>query len=51
MARQGRKRLSVDIPIKLHEQIMGMAKKYNIKLTSYIIRILIEKLSWEKQFE
>ena len=37
MARQGRKRLSVDIPIKLHEQIMGMAKKYNIKLTKSML--------------
>ena len=51
MARPGRKRLSVDISIKIHEDIMAMAKKYNIKLTTYIIRILTEKLAWEKQFE
>ena len=51
MPRYNRKRLTVDIPISVHTELKRMAEKYNITLTRYILRIIIERLSVEKDFD
>jgi predicted HicB family RNase H-like nuclease len=49
--RIGRKRLSVDIPIRLHESLTIVAKSRNITLTKYIIRALIRYSLNETKYE
>ena len=51
MARKGRQRLTIDIPISVYEQLKYIKQKYNITFTRYLLRIILEKLAWEKQFE
>ena len=51
--RPGKKRLAVDLPILLHEELAKMAKKYHINLTNYVIMVLVERLrnelNWDKK--
>jgi len=51
MGRFGRKRLAVDLPIEIHMELMKMAEKYNITLTKYLLRLIVEKLIQEKKYE
>ena len=51
MARYDRKRLAVDIPIELHDELKLLAERYNITITTIILRCIIEKLQIEKQYE
>lgn len=49
--RLGRKRLSVDIPYKLHESLQIVATSRNITLTKYVIRALIRYSINETKYE
>lgn len=49
--RIGRKRLSVDIPIGLHEALSAVAKNRNITLTKYVMRCLIRYSLHETKYE
>jgi len=42
MSRKGRKRLSMDIPIWLHEKLKVAAKGRNITITKLVIRAIIK---------
>jgi hypothetical protein len=46
--RHGRKRLSIDIPISLHNELKVRSIAHECSLTAYIIRALIEKLNSER---
>ena len=45
--RIGRKRLSVDLPLYIHNQLKIMAVKQHCSVTALIIRTLVKKLSVE----
>lgn len=49
MQRSGRKRLNVDIPIKLHEELGNIAKKRNCTITVVVLRCLVEMAIAEKK--
>lgn len=49
--RLGRKRLAVDIPIRLHESLCIVAKSRNITLTKYVLRALIRYSMNETRYE
>ena len=44
------KRLSVDLPIDLHNELKALSIKYNITLSRYIKRVLIEQLYKEYEY-
>ena len=39
-----RKRFLIDVPVELHDQLKGMAKKENISLNSLITRTLVKMI-------
>lgn len=39
-----KKRLSIDIPMDLHDELKDMAKKYNISITKLVINEIVELL-------
>lgn len=45
--RDGRKRLSIDLPTFLHDAIRKEAMRYNCTITRYIMRAVIEKIKRE----
>lgn len=49
--RPGRKRLSIDIPEKLHENLLIISESRNITLTRYVIRALIRYSMNETKYE
>lgn len=49
--RPNRHRLSVDIPEVIWKEMDRIAKKYNITITKYMLRIIIENLQKEQQYE
>lgn len=49
--RKGRKRLSVDIPARLHKKLKKMALKRNCTITRYILAAVILKLGEEEKYE
>lgn len=49
--RLGRKRLSVDIPVRIHESLCIVAKSRNITLTKYVLRALIRYSMNETKYE
>lgn len=49
--RVGRKRLAVDIPVRLHESLCVVAKSRNITLTKYVLRALIRYSMNETRYE
>lgn len=51
MARLNRKRLSMDMPITMHEDLIKLAHKHNITLTMYILRAMNALIKKEKQYE
>lgn len=51
MPRPGRKRLTVDIPILMHEQLKEMAKKREVKMTDIVFSVLTEVLIYEQERE
>jgi len=44
MSREGRKRLSVDLPEKLHAILTEISKKRNCTITKLVIRALVKSL-------
>lgn len=49
MPRPGRKRLTVDIPILMHEQLKEMAQRRNVKMTDIVFSVLTEVLNYERE--
>lgn len=49
--RVGRKRLAVDIPVKLHNALGIIAQSRNITLTRYVMRALIRYSMHESKYE
>ena len=47
-SRNGRRRLSVDLPEKIHSYLYKTTEEKNCTLTKYVIRALVEKLRREK---
>ena len=45
------KRLSIDIPKELHDTLKHIAIKYNVSLSKYVIRVLIERILEEQELE
>lgn len=51
MDRKYRKRLSVDIPIVLHQELKKIATRRNITMTRLVIRLVIETIKREIELE
>lgn len=49
--REGRKRLSMDIPNDIYEKVEKGAKKRNITITKYVLQALLQKLREEQYYE
>lgn len=49
--REGRKRLSMDIPDEIYEKVQKGAKKRNITITKFILQALLLKLREEQYYE
>ena len=45
------KRLTVDIPTELHQELRLMAIKHNCTMTQYVTRTLIRQLIEERKYE
>lgn len=46
--RQGRKRLAVDLPIEMHNEIAHLARRRNIQLKVWLMRAITKEIIWEK---
>lgn len=51
MSRPNRKRLSVDIPIKVHAELIKIARNRNVTLTKYILRALLTYALYQERYE
>lgn len=51
MKRPGKKRLSVDLDIEMHEELKRVANKRYMKITGLIKEAIIQRLAWEKKYE
>ena len=51
MQRAGKKRLSVDIPIPLYDQLKLIVERRNITITRLIIKLIIEAMHKERDLE
>lgn len=51
MSRMYRKRLSVDMPEKLHIELTRMAKKHNITITMYVLRAIVQRIRQERLYD
>lgn len=49
--RPGRKRLAVDIPDAMHNDLKYVARKRNITITKWILRVVYARLKDEKCLE
>jgi len=49
--RPGRKRLSIDVPNKIHETLIKISKQRNITLTKYVLRALVRYSLYEAKYE
>lgn len=49
--RPGRKRLSVDVPVRLHDALSTVAKSRHITMTRYVIRALLRYSLNETKYE
>lgn len=49
--RPNKHRLSMDIPQPIWKEVKRMAEKYNIDITKYMLRIIIENLQKEQQYD
>ena len=49
MPRPGRKRLTIDIPIKLHDGLKMVSVENHCTLTKIVVRYLVEKVLEEKK--
>ena len=51
MSRKGRVRLGIDVPDGIHRCVKEAAKRRNCTITKYIIRLLVEQLAREKNYD
>ena len=51
MSRPNRKRLSVDLPINIHKELMKIARHRNITLTKYILRSVLSYAVYQERYE
>lgn len=51
MTRPNRKRLSMDMPIDMHNELKKIAHKHNMPLTMYMLKTLSALIKKEKQYE
>lgn len=49
--RDGRKRLSIDIPLFINERLEHHAKKRNMTITKFVLQAIMEKLNTERFYE
>lgn len=49
--REGRKRLSMDIPNEIQKKIDKNVKKRNITITKFVLQAIMEKLRNEQYYE
>jgi hypothetical protein len=49
VSRKGRKRLAVDIPISIHEDLRNIAAKHNLTMTRLIIRLIMELIKYDSK--
>lgn len=45
------KRLAMNVPAEVHNQLKLMSIKYNINMTDYVVRVLVERLDKEKDYD
>jgi hypothetical protein len=50
-SREGRKRLSMDIPLFINERLEIHAKKRNVTITKFVLQAIMEKLNTERFYE
>jgi hypothetical protein len=46
-----KKRLNMELPVELHQELRLMAIKYNCTMTQYVMRILITQLAEEQKYD
>jgi len=51
MPRKGRKRLTIDLPTVLFNQVKLMAQRRNITMTRYVIKLIFEAMQRERDLE
>jgi hypothetical protein len=51
MQRKNRKRLAMDVPVHVHNELKEMAKKYNSTVTTYVLRLLFDRLQKERKWD
>lgn len=51
MARIGRKRLTLDIPVALHGELKMITKRRNITMTRLLIRLIVSVIARERELE
>jgi hypothetical protein len=51
MARLNKKRLSVDMPVWMHEELRLMAKKGNTTITLYLLKIIESVIIQDKKYQ
>jgi len=49
--RPGRKRLSVDLPEAIHDEVTRLANKRHITLTKFVLRVLLKQIKEEETYE
>jgi hypothetical protein len=49
--RHGRKRLSMDLPLDIHNQLKMMSIKHQCSITALVLRALVKKLDVEAKRE
>ena len=51
MSRKGRVRLGIDVPEGVHRYVKEAAKRRNCTITKFVLRLLVEQLAREKDYE
>jgi len=51
MPRKGRKRLTIDVPTVLFNQVKLMAQRRNITVTRYVAKLIIRAMQKERELE
>ena len=51
MPRINRTRLSFDVPYYVHDFLHKMKIKYNVTITKYILRIIVERMKQEEDWD
>lgn len=51
MSRTGKKRLAIDIPVQMHNELKSLARKRNVTITFYVLRLLEPVIHREKKYD